>query len=95
MHSLSGGVLGSGVGLFLSSVGTQKSFSPGVLLTPDWPSSTWRAVVENHVKRGTVKIVDQYRPRLIVPNYFNYELLSFMADQLIITDFKFAVSSDG
>ena len=67
----------TGVGYFHPPVGlivrvlryAEECKSRGLLLVPDWPSSTWRPVVENHIKRGTVKIVDRFRPRLIAPNY--------------------------
>ena len=41
----------------------------GLLVVPDWPSSTWRPVLDQYIKERTVRVGQVFRPRLVCPEY--------------------------
>ena len=64
-----------GVGYFHPPVGlvwrvvrkAERERAEGVLIVPDWPGSSFLAVLENRVREGTVVLMEKWRPVLICP----------------------------
>ena len=65
----------SGVGYFHPPVGlvwkvvrkAERERAEGVLIVPDWPGSSFLAVLESRVKEGMVVLMEKCRPMLICP----------------------------
>ena len=45
----------------------EREKARGVLVTPDWPGSSFLAVVEERVKAGSIVLLEKFRPVLICP----------------------------
>ena len=64
-----------GVGYFHPPVGlvwkvvhkAERERAEGVLIVPDWPGSSFLAVLESRVKEGTIVLMEKCRPVLICP----------------------------
>ena len=45
----------------------EREKAEGVLIVPDWPGSSFLAVLESRVREGTVVLMEKWRPVLICP----------------------------
>ena len=73
MHSVFAGREGWGLspsgwfGVESGLQGGERERAEGVLIVPDWPGSSFLAVLESRVKEGTVVLMEKCRPVLICP----------------------------
>ena len=45
----------------------EREKAEGILIVPDWPGSSFLAVLESRVREGTVVLMERWKPFLICP----------------------------